>query len=291
MTGSKYNKKNLQKGQVLLIVIMLLATVSTIVMTMSFRSSTDTQITKLEIDSQKALAAGEAAIAKALQEAGTLKAINQDNTLRTGTLQDLGLDNLEGIDMNNSTVTVSILQDSDFVSPTIRKDGIFLFYLTSYDYENNSFGADYYSNDLNIYFGSGSGYSCLQRNLPALELTFIHSAGGDQMERKILDPCNSGKYIGGTNVNHTFDSGGQLEDTRFEYRIVGVSVPAESKLLVVRSLYGETKIGFESTVGFELRPQGKYITTDVETLTGVKKKIQLYQSNPQIPSEYWVTSF
>ena len=48
-----------EKGQVLLITIMLLAAAVTVVMTIAFNSTTETQITKLEEDSQKALSAAE----------------------------------------------------------------------------------------------------------------------------------------------------------------------------------------------------------------------------------------
>ena len=56
-----------QKGQILLITVMLLATVMTIVLSVSFKSVTDTQVTKLEEESQKALAAAESAIEVALK--------------------------------------------------------------------------------------------------------------------------------------------------------------------------------------------------------------------------------
>ena len=58
-------------GQILLITVMLLATVMTIVLSVSFKSATDTQITKLEEESQKALVAAESAIEVALKNNST----------------------------------------------------------------------------------------------------------------------------------------------------------------------------------------------------------------------------
>jgi len=61
-------KQNREKGQVLLITIMLLAAAITVVMTIAFTATTETQITKLEEDSQKAMAAAEAALEAAIQQ-------------------------------------------------------------------------------------------------------------------------------------------------------------------------------------------------------------------------------
>ena len=61
-------RKYHERGQVLLITIMLLAAAVTVVMTIAFNSTTETQITKLEEDSQKAMAAAEAALEAAIQQ-------------------------------------------------------------------------------------------------------------------------------------------------------------------------------------------------------------------------------
>jgi hypothetical protein len=36
---------------------------------------------------------------------------------------------------------------------------------------------------------------------------------------------------------------------------------------------------------------GRVITSEAKTSTGVTKKIELFQSNPQIPSDFFVTAF
>ena len=51
-----------KRGQILLITVMVLATIMTVVLSVSFQSVTETQTTKLEEDSQNALAASGAAI-------------------------------------------------------------------------------------------------------------------------------------------------------------------------------------------------------------------------------------
>ena len=86
MTGNSYNNtmdtKRNQRGQILLITVMLLAAAITVAMTIAFNSTTDTQVTKLEEDSQKALSAAEAALESAVRQ----RIINSTVTLGTGDL-------------------------------------------------------------------------------------------------------------------------------------------------------------------------------------------------------------
>ena len=55
---------------------MLFAAAVTVVMTIAFNSTTETQITKLEEDSQKAMAAAEAALEAAIQQKSGTVALN-----------------------------------------------------------------------------------------------------------------------------------------------------------------------------------------------------------------------
>ncbi|MEO0070141.1 MAG: hypothetical protein ABIK18_05040, partial [candidate division WOR-3 bacterium] len=74
MIGDSYNKNFManQKGQILLITVMVLATVITVVLSLSFKSTIETQTTKLEEEAQRALAAAEAGIEAALKQQGTV---------------------------------------------------------------------------------------------------------------------------------------------------------------------------------------------------------------------------
>lgn len=107
------------------------------------------------------------------------------------------------------------------------------------------------------------------------------------VSRNIIDPCNK--------ISH---SGGGIGSTPSEYSLGGYSFGYKSGaisvsnqvVLVVRSLFESTRIGIESLDG-NLPVQGKYVTSEAKTASGVSKKVELFQSYPQIPAEFFVTSF
>src|SRR3989344_5924041 len=109
---------NKQQGQILLISIMLVATLLTVVLAVTFKSTTETQLTKLEEESQKALSAAEAGVEAALQQgSGSV-------TIGTGSLSSLS-----GF---SGEATVGSITDTNFVSPLLQKDQQYTFYLSEY---------------------------------------------------------------------------------------------------------------------------------------------------------------
>src|SRR3972149_10455999 len=96
-----------RRGQILLITVMVLATIMTVVLSISFQSITETQVSKLEEESQKALAAAEAAIEASLKE---------------GTNVIIGEGALSGLARFSGGATVESLLDNSFTSPTVAKD-------------------------------------------------------------------------------------------------------------------------------------------------------------------------
>ena len=140
-----------QKGQILLITIMLVATVLTVVLAVTFKSTSETQITKLEEQSQKALTAAEAGIEAALQQ--------ESGSVSIGSLPGFSGSGFSG------QASVESITDSKFVSPLLLRDQQYTFYLADYP----SF-ATFLSGYLAVYFQS-------EVECPALELTFLGSPG------------------------------------------------------------------------------------------------------------------
>jgi len=263
MTGDSYNS-NMKKGQVLLIVVMLLATALTVALTSTYQSVTETQLTKLEEENQKALAAVEAGIEKALQSK------RQGNF----TFTSLGLSNLSGIDTSQSSVEISNQGSTTFVTPLLQKDEQYTFYLANYPNFNS-----YWGGQINIYFKTES--AC-----PSLELTQIKN--DNSLVRNIVDPCGqitdpNDLRLGTTSGPYSF--GG----FNFGYKLSNNISISNTKLLIVRVLFAPTRIGFQGTNNFPL--QGSTIISTAKTQAGVEKKVQLFQSYPQIPAEFFVTSF
>src|SRR3989344_3285738 len=161
-----------QKGQILLITIMLVATILTVVLAVTFKSTTETQLTQLEEESQKALAAAEAGVEAVIQ-------------------QDVGesvfiasLPNIAGTGFTGQA-TVGSITNPVFVSPLLQKDQQYTFYLSDYPTFTNPL-----SGNLSFWYGS-EGTSC---DTMAIEVTYIYRDGTSyKMERYLAD---SGSKLG-----------------------------------------------------------------------------------------------
>lgn len=276
MIGNNYNK---QEGQVLLIVIMLLATALTVVLSISFKSSTDTQITKLEQESQMALAAADAGIEKALN---LIKDGVIDSGLWTRSFSESPIDiDWEGIDSDKSKVLVDDKERAELTSPLILQDESHVLYLS--DYSKDDGFTNPWSGDLTIYFESESGH-------PSLELTFI-DFDNNELSKSVYNSCNlvdPAKSV--INAPGASDATKTIENTPFNCKIDDLeAIASDKKLLIVRSLFDSTKIGFEGSV--DLPTQRKIIISTAVSTAGVSKQIRMFQYKSQIPSGFFVTSF
>lgn len=258
-----------QQGQILLITIMLLAAAVTVVMTIAFNSTTETQITKLEEDSQKALSAAESALEAALQQKGAV-------TIGSGVLQNFQNTGITGqADVVNQA-------GLEFVTPLLQRDEQYTLYLANYDPKTNLFSASWPPSppgNLSIYIKS-------ETDCPALELTFIDNT--NNVQKNIIDPCN---VITGLNkITMTNLSVESVGGTAFKWKTSPSISISNKKVVIARVLNAPTKIGFSGN-GVSLPPQGNVVTSEAKTQTGATKKIELFQSYPQIPSDFFVTGF
>ncbi len=253
-----------KSGQILLITVMLLATVMTIVLSASFKSVTETQVTKLEEENQKALAAAESAIEAALKE----------NTTAT-----IGLGSLTSITGFNGSATIESLSETTFTTPNIDKDGSYTFYLGTYDMTAKTIGASV-AQAITVCFESAT-------TNPAIEVTLVKTGG---IKKYVVDPD-----IRITNA----DDGSPVSSNCPSGYSYSVDIPAadatgigtDSKFMLVRVFFAPTKLLFYRAT--TLPVQGRTISSNVTSSTsvGVSKKVVLFQSYPQIPGEFFTTSF
>lgn len=272
MTGSKQNKNSKfsilnfsfkpKSGQVLLITVMLLATAVTVALSVSFKSTTETQVTKLQEESQKALAAAEAGIEAALKSGPvSIGGLSSDLSAFTGTAD-----------------CVEITNKTNFVSPLIKNGGQYTFYLA-----NKDLSSGWYTGYLYVYFKT-------ETSNPAVELTFISSA--NEATRYLLDPDG---VVEGTTGTTTMTTDKEFSGIKF-YRVTSnpFYFSANPTKLIIARVLGEntsTRIAISGGSNF-LPSQGKNCTsTATNTTTKVTKKVTLFQSHPQIPAEFFVTSF
>lgn len=261
----KINLKQNRRGQILLIAVMLLATVITVVMTVAFNSTNETKIAKLEEDSQKALAAAEAGVDAVIKQS-----INSSVSINS-----LGQFNTQGITGNAQVTSIS---KPTFVTPLLQKDEQYTFYLSNYP-DFTPQGID----SLDIYFYSESG------QCPSIEVSIITTS--NSLERYAYNTC------GGTTIaNAMAETPVQtiIQETVFEASTPTPLDVSTGKVAFIKVLKGRTKIGFQGYQGgftFSLPAQGKLIESEARTQSGVVKKVQLFQSYPQIPSNFFMTSF
>lgn len=279
MIGKKYNN---QSGQALLIIVMLLATVMTIVIAVSHRAITQTQLTKVQEESVRTLAAADSAI-----ELG-LKASVSDEIK---TFREAGLTSLQGIDLDESKIYITTNTSKEFVSPLIPKDQQYTFYLSDYP----TLTPSNLKRNIRLFLGSEGAGLCSTRNVPALEVTLIY--GDNDVKKWVVEPCATGSYITGNSKIIPTTQNTTVLETTFTYRTtetdieVGETTPYPNpKVMIVRPLYASTKIGF-TTTGPSFSAQGRTVKSEARTYSGVTKVVQVFQSYPQFPADFFVTSF
>lgn len=276
MTGSRYSNssnskmqniisKQNKKGQILLIAVMLLATVITVVMTVAFNSTNEIKLAKLEEDSQRALAAAEAGV----------DAVIKQSVNSSVSIDSLGQFGTQGISGNAQVVAVS---NPTFVTPLLQKDEQYTFYLSNYPSLTPA-GLD----GLDIYFYSENG------QCPSIEIAVITNA--NTIERYAYNTCG-----GNTIANAMTETPAQttIDATVFQARTPTPLTVTNGVAVFVKVLKGRSKIGFQGYQGgfsHALPAQGKTIESEARTQSGVVKRVQLFQSYPQVPSNFLMTSF
>lgn len=257
-----------EKGQILLILVMVIAIAITIVLTITFTTKTDTQVTKLEEDSQKALAAAEAGIESSLKNNASIQNLTTLGTLSTN--------------ISTGSTTLTTTAANTFTSPKIVSSEAYTAYLGTYS--TGSSGVSYTAstaNPVTICFGDSSSQ-------PSLDIAVVKSTS---VMRYLADPATPGaaRFQSGSN-KMTVTTSPLAPCTAFAYSVTipGNEISTDSRLLVIRALYASTKLLISQS---GLPAQGKTVTSQATTTTGVTKKVQLFQSYPQIPAEFFYTMF
>ncbi len=268
-----------QHGQVLLITIMLLATALTVVLSLSFRSTTETQITKLQEENQKALAAAEAGIDASLKSgtAGNFNAIT-------------GLSGLSasGINMSDSQVSFNNANPDHITTVLLQKDEQYTFYLSTPG--GKPPGTPDFSTFTPQNFTGDNIIICTTSSTAAMEITLIKQ-GTPAIVRYAVNPVGSTIIQNASDTMTTGNSGCPSDATFSSYfSFSSTRLGNNTELMIVRLLNDGGKIGIKPTSG-TLPLQGKTVTSTAQSDAGPTKIVQLFQSYPQIPADFFVTSF
>jgi len=272
----KYNS-----GQALIIIVLVIALVLTVITASSYQLTVQTEGAKLQEESVRALAAADAGI-----EVG-LRIANTDASPQSYTFASQGL-NLPGIDPAKSEIYVTDTSSSEFVSSMVLKDDQFTFYTR----QPPTFPSPGYAGNLDMYFASeGSGSCNASRTTPALELTFIYGANNN-IDRRVVEPCTSGVVISGNSFIGTTAVSQAIQGTTFSYKIDTINTASypQLKMIIVRSLFSNTRVAFVAQTG-TFTNQGKQIEARTYSISGPSKIVTVFQSLPQLPADFFVTSF
>lgn len=260
----KKTETNNKKGQILLMAILLSTVLITVALSITQLTIQESKTAKLEEESKKAFAAAEAALEARLKAAGDI------NDIKTLSL---------GEDIVSGSATKEYMHESEFLTPLLKKDEQYTFYLASYDLDTKSFTGSAFNGRLKISHSNIDEDICSNDTKEfALVLTFIN-AQNFTVNHRIIDPCN-------------LINGGNKWEFNVEYS--PPSFPS-SHLLVLRVIasrpnFSGTQIKIQNLSG-NWPSQGSFITSSATTKAGVSKKIQLFQSYPQIPVDFFVTRF
>ncbi len=254
------NIKRNSKAQTIIIVTMIMATIITVFLAMSFKSTTETQVVKLEEENQRALAAAQAALEETLTKNQAFNSIS--------TLPNLG-------EFSGST-TITTSQSNQFVTPLIEKDGQYTFYLST---PNPGF------DNLLTSFNNQTITVCSTSNNVALEISLIKS--DNSIRRLAINPPSTTIIVNGSSATSGNTGCPTGTGLTFVYNYF-FNVGSNNLLMIIRAIGGSTRIGLRASNNFP--PQGRTIVSQASSKT-VTKKIQLFQSYPQIPAEFFVTTF
>lgn len=258
------------RGQVLVVVLMIVALTATLAGTAVIRVVSDTRQTKEIEDKQKTDNAAKGIIEQVLNNENA--SVTSDGSLNTAVVP----------------VNQNPLGPSEFVTKLIPKDSQYIFYNQLYDFAGNSFSGPATTANLDIYFNDTSGVC------PVLELIYV-STSNLITSRKVSGSCGGNSITSGTTpappVPTVVPTTITFEGTSAVFnKKMSINNLSGTRLLVIRPIFASTELGFRSTAG-NLPPQGEFVTATAQSAGGAQTDQKIYRPYPQIPDFFFATSF
>jgi len=254
-----------QSGQALLIAILIASVLLTIGLSLTNTTIQETKIAKLQEDSSRARAAAEAGI---------------DYVLDKDPAGEIQLENILPVN-DDITGTAQIINETSpsFTTPLMSKDAQYTIYLTGYNATTHKVVAGSFTDGITV----TSSLDCAA-NAFAVELTFINTTNGIVTRRLVDDGCD---VIDGEANELDIKFGDIIDTSTFRY---GPQVLI-ARVLTANSNFGGVKLSLTRTSGQDWPSQGRSIISTATTGGNVTKKIKLFQSYPQFPADFFVTTF
>ena len=256
-----------ERGQILLIVILVMVTALTVGLSVSSRTITNLRTDAEEENSERAFSAAEAGIEQALStNAGSTGSFTNNSSYNTVISQLTGTEFL----LNNG-------------NPILKDDAVDVWLSAYPDYSAPRSG------DFTVYWGNTSDICDTSESintLPALEVIVISGTKANPlMTHYALDPCP--QRVANNNFELVAAGGGTLGNKFFAYR---KTLNINSGLLVrIIPLYSPAVIGVQGCDGsgnncVTIPSQGAIITS-TGTADNTQRKIVTYRGHPKLPTE------
>lgn len=256
-----------RSGQALLMVLLIMALASTIALALISQSTVDVNITEQLEESAQALNAAEAGVERVLESGAAAAGSVSENITYDATTTAFG---------GNSGVYTY----PHFVS----EDSVATIWLASQDQSTS-----YQNSQLTLCWESGVP-------VPAVAISlFYRTSGGEyRVSRAAYDSASASRTGPANNFSApTGSSGGCGLD--YQYKTLDLSNPSATGLspavaidpvlnrllmLRVRPVYAGVNIAVETAGGTALPAQGSLIESTGQTLSGITRKVQVYQEYP-----------
>lgn len=258
--GLKFiNKQEYQRGQILLIVVLVMVTALTVGLSVAARSVTNTRTSEESSNSEKAFSAAEAGIEQSLTSDASATATFPNNSSYKTTMVTVAGTALH---LNNGS---SVLQDSP----------IDLWLSTYPSYTNQ------WSGTLTIYWAQASN-SCTANTVAALEIMVLSgTVANPQLTRYNLDPC-SARYLG-NNFQPVAAGGGTIGGTSYTY---STNIPVTNGLFAtIIPLYASSIIGVSVCNTCTALPSQGTVIQAVGTAEDTEREVVTYRYYPILPTE------
>ena len=274
MEESKQVRFHAQRGQVLLIVVLVMVVALTVGLSLASRSITNLRTASDQVNADRAFSAAEAGIQRALKSGIALS----DEQLDTQT-------SVKQVTIDNSYGRAAFLINDG--NPLPQDDGADIWLSNYPDYSGTRYGdpAAYPSGaKIQIYWGTNA--ACSEA---ALEIIVIKGTKANpSMDRYAVDPCNTR----GNNFNAATSITQTLLGKTFKYA-TAISV-TNGLIMRIIPLYAGTPIGVFGTdnngVAQLLPTQGKLITSVGVSGTS-QRKISYFAGYDELPSELFYSLF
>lgn len=251
-----------QKGQVLLIVVLVMIVVLTVGLSVASRSITNLRTSTEEINSQKALSAAEAGIEQALQTNTSIA----NGSFSNNTIYNTNVTEVLG---------TSFLLNGGNTIP--KDDGVDL-WLSLYSTDPARLYQNPWSGNLTIYWGDSTG-SC---NNAALELTVISGTKSSPgLNKYAFDPCQA--RANGNHFSLASSVGANIDIKSFSYS-AAINNIASGLIIRVAPLYAGTSIG---VIGSQALPSQGFLIKSTGSSGSTQRKVNVYKGYPQLPSQYF----